>query len=254
MHLSSLQSDDTQWGVAMPIIVWMDVLPKSTVDFVKNTTVTVNGEPATGAWFWEATTHAGAAVEGHYRQKNFWPAHATIEVTFPSAGTAAGPGLAFDGKLSSLTFQTGPATIGRVDGATSKLTVTSDGKVWNTFPVALGAPATPTMSGTKVIMAKIPMESMDGMQVPWSLRLTNSGEYLHAAPWNIGNINAGVPSSNGCTNMLPADAQTLFNFMQIGDPVIYTNVPGKVMPVWDGYGDWNLNWAAWAAGGQFRNH
>ena len=40
------------------------------------------------------------------------------------------------------------------------------------------------------------------------------------------------------------------NYLQIGDPVTYTNTGGStVTPVWDGYGDWNVPWATWQAGG-----
>ncbi len=263
VHISSLESDGSQWGIGMPIILWFNVAPTSSVDFVKNTAVTVNGKPAGGAWFWQTSAHPGAKIEAHYRPRSFWPGHATIHVTFPPGGTSAGPGLSFDGQLTSLTMQTGPAIVGTVDGTTSKLTVVKDGTPVGVFPVALGAPETPTMNGTKVIMYKGRNERMVGSGydeiVPWSMRLTNSGEYLHAAAWNIANVVAGRPSSNGCTNMLPADAQKLFGIMEIGDPVTYNNVPGDpskvhTTPSWDGYGDWNLPWSTWSAGGLLRNH
>ncbi|MCL2781262.1 MAG: L,D-transpeptidase [Actinomycetia bacterium] len=261
VHITSLESDGATYGIGMPIILRFSKLPKTSVDFVKATKVTVNGQAVKGAWFWEKPMKDGL-WEAHYRMQAFWPGHATIKVTLPKAGTSAGPGLAFDGQLASVTFHTGPATIGRVDGVTSKLTVTSDGKLFGVFPVALGASNTPTLVGTKVIMAKGRNEPMVGsgysIVVPWSMRLTIGGEYLHAASWNVPNILAGRPSSNGCTNLLPADAEKLFNFMEIGDPVIYaTNMPGinvKLMPSWDGYGDWNLNWPTWSAGGELRNH
>jgi hypothetical protein len=80
-------------------------------------------------------------------------------------------------------------------------------------------------------------------------RLTYDGEYLHAAPWNVPNIQSGVNSSNGCTNLLPADAQTLYNFLEIGDVVKYPNANGKAMQIGDGYGDWNVNWGLWQTGG-----
>ena len=259
VHMSALESDGTTWGVGMPIVLWFNVAPKTSADFVKQTTVTVNGASAAGAWYWEASAHPGAKIEAHYRPDTFWPAHAQIKVTFPPAGTSAGPGLAFDGKLSSLSIATGDARIGTVDGS-SKLTVTDNGKPWGTFPLALGAANTPTLNGTKVIMYKGRNERMIGSGydeiVPFSMRLTNSGEYLHAASWNVGNIKSGTPSSNGCSNMLPADAAKLFGFMQVGDPVIYSGVPDakSTMPSWDGYGDWNVSWSTWKQGGQLLNH
>jgi len=31
--------------------------------------------------------------------------------------------------------------------------------------------------------------------------------------------------------------------------VTYTNTGGTSMPSWDGFGDWNLPWSVWQAGG-----
>jgi hypothetical protein len=36
---------------------------------------------------------------------------------------------------------------------------------------------------------------------------------------------------------------------QPGDVTVYTNTGGPTMPSWDGYGDLNLSWNAWQAGG-----
>jgi hypothetical protein len=83
-------------------------------------------------------------------------------------------------------------------------------------------------------------------------RLTYDGEYLHAAPWNVHNILAGVDSSNGCTNLLPADAVKLYNFLEVGDVVTYPNANGQRMQIGDGYGDWNVPWGQWLYGGLYR--
>jgi hypothetical protein len=71
---------------------------------------------------------------------------------------------------------------------------------------------------------------------------------VHAASWNGGNI--GIRStSHGCTNLDVADAQRYFGFARIGDVVTYVNTGGPTMPSWDGYGDWNVPWTTWRAGG-----
>lgn len=84
--------------------------------------------------------------------------------------------------------------------------------------------------------------------VPWSVRLTNSGEYAHAASWNTGNIGSRS-TSHGYTNLNVDDAKWFYKFSRIGDVLTYTNTGGQKMPSWDGYGDWNVPWAAWQAGG-----
>jgi lipoprotein-anchoring transpeptidase ErfK/SrfK len=85
--------------------------------------------------------------------------------------------------------------------------------------------------------------------VKFTQRLTYGGEYLHAAPWNTYNINHGIDSSNGCTNLHPNDAKTLYDFLRIGDVVEYPNANGPQMTMGAGYGDWNVNWAEWQSGG-----
>ena len=84
------------------------------------------------------------------------------------------------------------------------------------------------------------------------MRVTNSGEFIHSASWNGGNI--GVRStSHGCTNLTVADAEKYYNFARIGDVTTYANTGGATMPSWDGYGDWNLSWATWQGGGLLAN-
>ena len=78
--------------------------------------------------------------------------------------------------------------------------------------MSLGAARTPTDSGVKVIMEKGDNICMTGpgyheCDIKYTQRLTYSGEYLHAAPWNVANIKRGVDTSNGCTNLLPERRQ-----------------------------------------------
>ncbi len=41
-----------------------------------------------------------------------------------------------------------------------------------------------------------------------------------------------------------------YHFSRIGDPVTWTNTgTTKRVPVWDGYGDWNLSWTSYRQGG-----
>ncbi len=252
VHIRLFGGDGQTYGVAMPIMAYLSRTITDSTGFIRATTVQVNGQPANAAWYFEDSALIdGYPLEAHYRPQGYWPPHASITVTMNTEGVSAGTGLVYDDSLT-LAWQTGRADLLAVDGATEQLTITSDGQPYGTFPVSLGAPNTPTQMGTKVIMEFDRNERMIGPGydeiVPWSMRVTNSGEFLHAAPWNVANI-GHRSTSNGCTNLLPADAERLFNYLQIGDPVTYTNVAGPVQEVWDGYGDWNVPWAAWQAGG-----
>jgi lipoprotein-anchoring transpeptidase ErfK/SrfK len=253
VHIKLRFSDGSTFGVGIPVIALFSRKPTNGAALANATTVTVNGAPAKGAWFFESSAaEKGYPVEAHFRLAHYWPAHATIHVAIPVKGLSAGPGLAYDDSLTS-DFATGAAHIITVDDSTHQMTVTSDGHTYGTFPVSLGASNTPTARGTKVIMEKGTSICMSGpgyneCGVKWTQRLTYGGEYLHSAPWNLAHIGS-FDSSNGCTNLRPTDAQRLYGFLGIGDVVIYPNASGPKMQLGQGYGDWNVPWPQWLTGG-----
>jgi hypothetical protein len=78
------------------------------------------------------------------------------------------------------------------------------------------------------------------LQVPWSVRFTWSGNFMHDASWSVGEQGfANV--SHGCVNLSPEHAQTYYELAVPGDPVTVTGSPkaGK----WDdGWTVWFLSW------------
>ena len=272
VHVSVNIADGASVGVGMPYIATFDKVITSGVAFQKATKVTVNGEPVDARWYFETSDpSSGHAMEAHLRTEKYWPANAQIHVDLAVAGLSGGkvrlhPSMQyeFDQSLTS-DFSTTDAHIVTVSNANHEATVTDNGKVWGTFPVSLGDPKTQTLRGIKVIMEKgadvrMTGPGYDDPHVKWTERLTYGGEYLHAAPWNclpsrgggcqgpynnIGNAN----SSNGCTNLIPADAEKLYNFLGIGDVVTHLDADGPKMQLGQGYGDWNLTWTAWQTGG-----
>jgi lipoprotein-anchoring transpeptidase ErfK/SrfK len=189
-------------------------------------------------------------------------------VQVPIGGLSSGPGLVYDDKLTSVTFMTGDKHVSTVNARDKTMTVTSNDQVVHTMAVSLGAAKTPTYNGVKVVMQK--GEDKPGTNelrpdgnvrmvgpgyddlVPWSVRVTASGEYVHAAPWNtrLGQLN----TSNGCTNLSVEDGKWFYNFSLVGDVVNYVGTDGTKMPAWDGYGDWNVPWSQWLRGGLLLNH
>lgn len=252
VHVRLLEGDGTTWGVGMPIIAYLSAKVTDARAFAAASKVTVDGQPAQGAWYFQRSAiYRGYPLEAHYRTKEYWPAHAKIHLDLPVKDQPAGRGLVFDNSLT-LDMSTGPANISKVDGRTKEMVVTSDGKQVFRFPVSLGKASTPTFGGVKIVMAKNKVKRMTGpgydLQVPWSVRITNSGEFLHAASWNGGNIGQRS-TSHGCTNLTVKDAERYYRFAQIGDVTSYTGTGGPTMPSWDGYGDWNLPWSTWQSGG-----
>lgn len=265
VHISLLNGDGRTFGVGMPEIAYFSTNITDARPLQKATTVTVNGKAAVGAWYFESSDAGHGPMEGHYRLNGFWPAHAHVHIDIPAKGLPAGKGLVFDDSLTS-DWHTGAKHVAVVNAQSGHMTLSSDDKVWGTFPVSLGANATPTMSGTKVVMEQLVSVCMHDTAgtyhecgIKWDQRLTYSGEYLHAAPWNCvnapgctgpqSNIGTGVNSSNGCTNLLPNDAERLYHFMRIGDVVKYPNANGPHMSLGAGYGDWNVPWSQWLTGG-----
>jgi lipoprotein-anchoring transpeptidase ErfK/SrfK len=253
VHISLLNGDGDDYGVGMPVIAYFSKAITDARALQKATTVTVNGRPTDAAWYFERSAAGKGPIEGHLRPQAYWPAHSRVRVTVAAKGVSGGTGVSFDDSLT-LDFTTRAANIAVVNDRTHQLTVTSDGKRLFTFPVSLGAESTPTSRGTKVIMEKGPKICMSGpgyheCGIKYTQRLTYGGEYLHSAPWNATHIRAGIDSSNGCTNLLPANAKQLYDTFRVGDIVQYPNADGAPMALGQGYGDWNVDWATWQTGG-----
>jgi lipoprotein-anchoring transpeptidase ErfK/SrfK len=258
VHINLFENDGQTYGVGMPIIAYFDEKVTDATVFDQVVRVTVNGQPAGGAWYWEPPSRSDSGSEAHYRLPSYWPAHAAIHVDMPVQGLWAGEGLVFDNSVT-LDIATGAAQLTSVDGTpgVDTMTLTSDGQPVKTLQVSLGKSTTPTYLGTALVMAKSNPEEMKSdpgetpaydIEVPWSVRVTNDGEFIHDAYWNgqLGQENL----SHGCTNLSPADAEWYYGWAQIGDPVTWVNTgTDQTIPVTDGWGDWNLDWATWSQGG-----
>lgn len=264
VHIQLKFSDGQTFGVGIPVIAFFSRNIVDATALQRATTVTINGQKVPGGrWYFEPVSgHPGYPIEGDYRLRDPWPAHARIFVDIPATGLSAGPGLAFDDSLTS-TFAIGASHIATVSNATHTLTLKVDNQVEGRYAVSLGAPNTPTARGTKVVMEKgldirMTGPGYDDPHVKFTQRLTYRGEYLHAAPWNCtGSPGCAGPannigradSSNGCTNLRPGDAEKLYGLLRIGDIVQYPDANGPAMTMGDGYGDWNVPWSRWLTGG-----
>ena len=254
VHIKTLNADGVQYGVGMPVIAFFSKKIKSAKALQDATKVTTDGKPLPGAWYFETSSYyKGYPIEGHWRPQEYWPAHSRVHVDIPAKGLSAGGNMAYDDSLT-LDYDIGAKNIAVVNDASHHIVVTSDGRKKFDFPVSLGARKTPTSRGIKVIMEKGVSICMHGpgyheCGVKYTQRLTYGGEYLHSAPWNTYNINHGIDSSNGCTNMHNADAKKLYGFLEVGDVVDYPNANGPAMQLGMGYGDWNIDWNTWLTGG-----
>ncbi len=254
VRIKLLNADGITYGVGMPVIAYFSRSFTTGGSLAAATSVTVNGKPVSAAWYFErSTAFRDYPIEGHLRMRDFWPAHAKVTVAVAATNVAAGRGMAFENAVQ-VTFRTGASRVAIVSDKSHRLTLLQDGKKLASYPVSLGARATPTTRGTKVVMSQGAPLCMSGpgyheCGVEYTQRVTRSGEYLVAAPWNTYNIEHGIDSSNGCTNLRTQDARALFNTMRVGDVVEYPDANGPPMTTGIGYGDWDVPWSVWRQGG-----
>ncbi|MFR9676731.1 Ig-like domain-containing protein [Streptomyces sp. TR06-5] len=249
--------DKGTYGVGQPVVAELSHAVKGTKQ--RRTVeqgLSVSSTPRVeGAWHWVDDRTL------HYRPKDYWPAHATITASAALKGIRIRDGLQ-GGASKPLTLRTDDEVKGFVDLDSHTLEVYQDGERIRTIPISAGKPGFNTRHGIKVILSKSPFvrmtsgsigipagssESYD-LGVHWNARLTQSGEFLHAAPWSVGS--QGVANtSHGCTGMSTENARWLYDLVQPGDVFSYTGGGGERMAAFgNGFGDWNLSWKEWREG------
>ena len=236
-------------GVGMPVIVYFD---RAVRDRRKaEQALTVTSTPAvTGDWRWFSDQQV------QWRPKEYWPAGTRVSVKADLKGVKLGPGT-WGTKNYSTDFRVGSSMISTVNTATHTLTVRRNGKVIRTLPVTTGKAGFQTRNGIKVIMSRESSRRMDAattgtdpkdpdyynVLVRYAMRLTHSGEFLHAAPWSVGS-QGRANVSHGCTGMSNANAAWLFQNSKVGDVVVYT---GSSRPLeWgNGITVWQMPYKQW---------
>ncbi|MFC6288569.1 Ig-like domain-containing protein [Nocardioides sp. GCM10027113] len=240
-------------GVGMPVVVTFDVPVTDRASFEKHMTVTSTPRQP-GAWRWLSDR------EAHWRPKSYWEAGSRVRVDVDVNSVAAGNGI-YGQESRTVDFRVGDAHVYRVDAQTHQMRVFSNGTLLRTLPITTGKPGFTTRSGTKVIMEKFRERRMNSEtvgigegdpeyydidDVEYAMRLTYSGEFIHAAPWSVGS-QGSANVSHGCTGMSTADAGWLYNMTRRGDVVEYTGTD-RPMTLTNGFGDWNVPFREWKQG------
>jgi len=249
----TLGPDAGTYGVGQPVTATLSAPvqdPKARAVVERH--LSVQSRPAvSGNWHWVDDKTL------HYRPKEYWPAHATITARSDLEGVKVGDRI-WGGKAKSLELTTGDRVIAVTDASTHQMTVYRDGEVINEIPITTGKPGYETRNGVKVVLAKegtvrmtsasIGSSDFYDLMVNYAVRVTNSGEYVHAAPWSVGSQGyANV--SHGCTGMSMGNAAWFYENVRVGDLVQVVNSNGDTMaPFGNGFGDWNLDWKNWRAG------
>ena len=240
-------------GVGMPVIVTFDLPVTDRATFEKHMAVT--SEPVQrGSWYWLSDR------EAHWRPHSYWAPGTDVSVDLDVNSLPAGNGI-YGQESRHIEFSVGDSIVSRVDVAGHVMRTFVNGQLARTMPISAGKAGWETRSGTKVIIEKFRRKRMnaatigvdesdpeyyDLSNVQYALRVTYSGEFLHAAPWSTGS-QGSANVSHGCVGMSLADAQWLYDRTLRGD-VVEVKGSERLMTLENGYGDWNLSVADWKSG------
>ncbi|MFK4689703.1 L,D-transpeptidase [Streptomyces pristinaespiralis] len=242
-------------GIAQPVSLVFDhpVTDKAAVE--RQLKITTS-DATEGSWGWMEDYSGRDRID--WRPKEYWKAGTKVTLRAELNGTDSGDGGWFVRDYAT-TFTIGASQVVKVDLDRKQLTLERDGKAVRTIPVSGGTPGGDKRSwrGTAVLMAKEGTINMNSetvglgdaydKMVDHSMRLTWSGMYAHAAPWNdkwFGKANM----SSGCIGMSDANAAWFYDQVRPGDPfeIKGKDTKGTVAPG-NGFGDWNVSWADWQA-------
>jgi lipoprotein-anchoring transpeptidase ErfK/SrfK len=253
-------------GVGQPIAVIFDKPPADRA--AAERALKVTAEPKTeGSWYWRDDKTV------HWRPKEYWQPGTKVTVDAKIYGVNLGEGMY--GKTSrTLNYTIGPAKIATIDDRTHQMTVTVDGKTVQQFPVSMGRSDSATVdgktisfitpSGTYVAQEKYEVKQMSSAsyglptdnalgydsQIPLAVRISNSGIFVHAAPWSV--ADQGVRNvSHGCINLSPEAGRWFYDNFSYGDIVTIANTSTQLEPT-NGFGDWNIPWDEWRQGSALR--
>jgi lipoprotein-anchoring transpeptidase ErfK/SrfK len=235
------------YGVGMPIILYFDH-PISDRRAVERALQVSTSKPVTGAWYWDSECGT-APVCLYFRPRHYWPAHTHVRFTGHLNGIEAAPGLYGHHTLTQ-SFTIGSSLTVLANTAGHYMNVYREGRLFAHWPISSGRPGDDTPNGTYLTIEKGNPVEMKGpgydLQVPWSVRFTWSGDYLHDAYWSVGE-QGFTNVSHGCVNMPPADAELYYKMEVPGDPVTITGSPRA--GTWDnGWTEWFLPWHKYLAG------
>ena len=225
------------YGVGIPIIVYFSQ-PVTNKAAVERALEIRSSKPVIGAWYWD--TQCGTApVCLYFRTRRYWPTHTQVSFTGHLNGVEVAPGV-YGSHTLTQSFTIGSSLIADVNTAGHYMNVYRDGRLFAHWPISSGRPGDDTPNGQYLTIEKANPVEMKGpgydLQVPYSVRFTWSGDYLHDAYWSVGD--QGFDNvSHGCVNMSPTDATIYYNMAVPGDPVKVAGSPRA--------GDWDNGWTMW---------
>lgn len=254
--LSMAPGKNTTIGVAHPLSIVFDNPVKNRADVEKHLKVTTSNHTE-GSWGWMTDYSGKDRVD--WRPKEYWKSGTKVSLAADLNGVDSGKGGGWFVRDYKSDFTVGRNQVVKIDLDNHRLKLLRDGQQLKDVPMSAGTPGGDKASwrGKTVLMSKegtINMrsetvglgDSYDKM-VDYSMRMTWSGMYAHAAPWNRSYFGSANKSS-GCVGMSDADAKWIYDQVQVGDPFEVTGDDAKgTQALNNGYGNWNVSWSEWQA-------
>ncbi|MEV8526213.1 Ig-like domain-containing protein [Streptomyces sp. NPDC052000] len=254
--VSMVPGKDTTVGVGQPVSIVFDHPVKNRAEVEKHLKVTTS-DNTEGSWGWMEDYSGKDRVD--WRPKDYWKPGTKVTLEADLNGVDSGTAGGWFVKDYKTNFTIGRNQLAKADLESHRLKLYRDGQLVKDIPMSAGTPGGDKASwkGKTVLMAKegtinmnsetVGLGSSYNKMVDYSMRLTWSGMYAHAAPWNNAYFGSANKSS-GCIGMSDADAKFVYDWVQVGDPFEITGDDAKgTQALNNGYGEWNLTYDAWKA-------
>lgn len=220
------------YGVGMPIILTFD-RPIANKAAVERSLEITTSRPVVGAWYWDGDQTL------YFRPREYWKPGTRIDFAGHLDGVEGAPGV-YGVHTLTQSWSIGRSLIAIANTQMHEVKVYLDRKLFGTWPMSAGRPGDDTPNGTYLTMEKSNPEEMIGpgydIEVPYSVRFTLSGDFLHDAYWSV-NDQGFQNVSHGCINLSPEHAKIYYGLAVPGDPVTVEGSPTA--------GRWGNGWTVW---------
>jgi lipoprotein-anchoring transpeptidase ErfK/SrfK len=236
-------------GVAQPLVVAFDQ-PVANRKQVQRALAVTTTPHVVGAWYWIDSQTVD------YRPQQFWPTGTKVTLNVRIAHIKAGTGV-LGGQNRTSSFTVGRNQVVQVDTKTHKFAVLRDGVQVKSFDVSTGKPGWETRNGTEVMQERVGKKHWTNEEIDapehyslhsaYAIRITDSGEFVHDAPWATGSI-GDANTSHGCVGLKTKDAKWIWENSMLGDPVVITGSDKNGQELYNRFDDWNISWSTWLKG------
>ncbi len=261
LTMTATPAPGSRAGVGEPVVVTFSRPVADRAAVQRHMSVTTSNGSVAGAWHWFSSTVV------HYRPRHYWPADTTVQVHVDLHHVYAG-GDVWGDRNHDWSWQVGDRHVSYVNAKRHTFRVTDNGATVGRWPTGTGMPGFSTRDGVYTVLSKLPTVQMTScsvglsctpgdpnyydLTVRWDTRLTDTGTFVHAAPWDsqLGSAN----TSHGCIHLATDDAKQFYQLSVPGDVVVVRG-SGRApdIPNDPGMMDWNMSWSQWVAGSALRH-